>query len=239
MPQLGQSDLHNRLLRVLSAEDFALLAPRLEPIALPRSKVLIEPHEPIEHVVFIEAGIGSVVAFTSDEQRVEVGIVGREGLIGPSVALGVWHTPHQSFIQVEGHGIRIPADDLARAIDESRSLHRLLLRYVQAFNIQVAASAVSNGQSVLGERLARWLLMCHDRIDGAELALTHEFLSLMLAVRRASVTDALHLLEGAGIVRARRGSVAILDRAKLEEMAGDSYGGPEAEYEKLIPEGRA
>lgn len=239
MRQAGQSNLQNRLLRALSPEDFALLAPRLEPLALPKGKVLIEPHEPIEHVTFIEAGIGSVVAFTSENLRVEIGIVGREGLIGPSVALGVERTPHQSFIQVEGHGHRVAAADLTRAMDESRSLHRLLLRYVQAFNVQVAASAASNGQSILGERLARWLLMCHDRIDGDEVAITHEFLALMLAVRRASVTDALHLLEGAGIIKARRGSIRILDREQLEETAGDSYGGPEAEYATLIPEGRS
>ena len=236
MPQLKQVSVRNRLLRALSPADFALVEPRLERIDLARGKVLIEPHGPIDHVTFIEAGIGSVVAFTSENQRVEVGIVGWEGLIGPSVALGVLHTPHQSFIQVQGHGYRIATADLTRAIEHSRSLHGLLLRYVHAFNVQVAASAASNGESVLGERLARWLLMCHDRIEGDALAITHEFLSLMLAVRRASVTEALHLLEGAGLVQAKRAFIAIRDRERLEELAGQSYGVPEAEYEKLFPE---
>ena len=149
--------------------------------------------------------------------------------------LGVDHTPHLTFMQVEGHGYRIASAHLTRAMEESRSLQALLLRYVQAFSIQVAATAASNGESGIGERLARWLLMSHDRIDGDELPLTHEFLSLMLAVRRAGVTEALHVLDGTGIIKARRGVITILDRERLEEKAGESYGVPEAEYEKLIP----
>ena len=136
---------------------------------------------------------------------------------------------------VDTHGR--PAEHLVEpvAIESSRTLHALLLRFVQVFNTQVAATAMSNGDSVIGQRLARWLLMCHDRIDGDELPLTHEFLSIMLAVRRAGVTEALHLLEGAGIIKARRALISILDRERLDEMAGDSYGQPEAEYERLIP----
>ena len=88
---------------------------------------------------------------------------------------------------------------------------------------------------MVGQRLARWLLMCHDRVNGDELPLTHEFLSIMLAVRRAGVTEAIHVLEGAGIIRARRAFITILDRERLEETAGESYGVPEAEYERLIP----
>jgi CRP-like cAMP-binding protein len=235
MAQLKQISVRNRLLQALAAEDFTLIEPQLERIALPKGKALIEPQQPAEHVTFVETGIASVVALASEDRRVEVGIVGREGCAGHSVVLGVDRTPHQSFIQVEGHGYCIASSHLTRAIEESRTLHGLLLRYVQAFNVQVAATAASNGESVLGERIARWLLMCHDRIEGDELTLTHEFLSLMLAVRRASVTEALHVLEGAGIVRVKRAFISIQNRERLEEMADDSYGQPEAEYERLIP----
>ena len=233
--RLKQVSVHNRLLQALSPEDFTLIEPELERIALPRGMVLVEPDEPIAHVIFFEAGIGSVVALASASRRVEVRIVGREGFVDPSVALGVSHTPYQSFVQVEGHGHRIGAAHLGRAMEASRSLHGLLLRYVHVAGIQVAATAAANGESVLSERLARWLLMCHDRVEGDALSLTHEFLAVMLGVRRAGVTEALHLLEEAGIIRARRASITILDRGRLEETAGDSYGAPEAEYERLIP----
>jgi CRP-like cAMP-binding protein len=233
--QHKQSSLRNRLLRALIPEDFALVGPHLEPVALPKGKILIEPNRPIEHVYFPESGVASVVAFNSDHRPVEIAITGREGLVGPSIILGVDRTPHQSFFQMEGEGYRIATPHLTRALEASRILHDLLLRYVHVLTVQTAATAMSNGNSVLSERLARWLLMCHDRVDGDELILTHEFLSLMLAVRRPGVTEAIHLLEGTGIIRARRAHITILDRERLEETAGDSYGVPEAEYERLIP----
>jgi CRP-like cAMP-binding protein len=233
--QLKQSSLRNRLLRAMAPDDFVLVGPHLEQVPLPRGKVLIEPNQPIEHVIFPETGVASVVALNSDSRPVEIGIVGREGLVGPSVFLGVDRTPHQSFFQMEGAGYQIPTRNMIRALEASPSLHDLLLRYIHVLMVQTAATAMSNGDSVLSERMARWLLMCHDRVDGDELALTHEFLSLMLAVRRPGVTEAIHLLEGTGIIKARRAHITILDRERLEETAGNSYGVPEAEYERLIP----
>jgi CRP-like cAMP-binding protein len=235
MARLKQVSLRNRLLRALSPDDFALIEPQLDKVATEKGQVLIEPDAPIGHVTFPEAGIVSVVAVASENQRVEIGIAGWEGLIGHPVVLGVDHTPHQSFVQVEGFGYRIAAAHLTRAIEDSRSLHSLLLRSVHAFSIQVAGTAVANSESVISERLARWLLMCHDRIDGDDLPLTHEFLSIMLAVRRAGVTEAIHLLEGAGIITAKRAFITVVDRDRLEDTAGDSYGQPEAEYERLFP----
>jgi CRP-like cAMP-binding protein len=119
-------------------------------------------------------------------------------------------------------------------MEASPSLKALLLRWVQVLMIQTAQSALANGRYTIQERLARWLLMCHDRLDGDDLPLTHEFLSLMLGVRRSGVTEALHVLEGVKIVRTSRGRIHILDREKLEEIAGDCYGLSEAEYAKLI-----
>ena len=235
MVELKQSSLRNRLLQALTSDDFALLEPHLEQVALPKGTLLIEPNQPIKHVYFPETAIASVVAINSENRQVEIAIAGREGIVGPSVVLGVSRTPHQSFIQMEGTGYRIAAPCLTQALEVSRTLHGLLLRYIHVLTVQTAATAMSNGDSVLGERLARWLLMCHDRVDGDELALTHEFLSLMLAVRRPGVTEAIHLLEGVGIIRARRAHITIIDRERLEETAGDSYGVPEAEYERLIP----
>ena len=130
--------------------------------------------------------------------------------------------------------MRIRADDLCRAVAARASLHKHLLRFVQAFTIQTAQTALSNGCHVIEQRLARWLLMCHDRVDGDELATTHEFLSLMLGVRRAGVTLALQALEDRGLISTKRGQITVLNRAKLEAVAGDSYGVPEAEYARLI-----
>jgi CRP-like cAMP-binding protein len=234
MTQPNQSGVHNRLLRTLSPEDFGLLQPHLEHLSVTRGEVLIPPNGPIEHIHFPEHGIGSIVANTNDGRRIEVGIFGRDGMSGTPLLLGTDQTPHETFIQVPGAVLRMGADQLRDAIRQSPSLHGLFLRYVQAFQVQTAYTALSNGGYGIEERLARWLLMCHDRLDGDELPLTHEFLGIMLGVRRSSVTLAIQLLEGAQAIEARRGRLTLVDRAKLEGIAGDSYGPPEAEYERLI-----
>jgi CRP-like cAMP-binding protein len=142
--------------------------------------------------------------------------------------------PNRIIIQVAGSGHRIGRAALIEAMDRSPSLRALLIRYVQALNVQTVFTALSNAVHPIEERLARWLLMCHDRIDGDEIGLTHEFMSVMLAVRRPSVTTALHVLEGNHFIRSERGWVTICDRKGLEEFAQDAYGKPEAEYDRLI-----
>src|SRR5215212_11237896 len=119
MAQLTQSSVRNLLLQILSAEEFALLAPHLEKIALPKGKVLIEPNVSIEHAIFPEEGIVSTVAVASEDRRVEVGITGLEGFLAPATVLDAETTPHQSFVQVEGSGYRIAAADLVCAIEDS------------------------------------------------------------------------------------------------------------------------
>ena len=231
---VGQASVRNRLLAALSPKDFSLLQPQFELGTLPVRTRLAEAGTPIEHVYFLEEGIASIVASTSQGRRIEVGIVGREGLTGIPVLLGTDRIPHESFVQTPGAAVRIKADDLRRAVLASASLHQHLLRYAQALMIQMCQTALANSSHVIEERLARWLLMCHDRMDGDELSTTHEFLSLMLDVRRASVTEALQALEDRGLISTKRGQVIVLDRAKLEDVAGDSYGVPEAEYTRLI-----
>ncbi len=234
MPDLTQSSVHNRLLAKLCPEDFDLLQPYLEPVTLNRGDVLITPHQPIEHIYFLEAGITSIIANTAGGRRIEIGLTGRDGLAGTPVLLGVDSTPHETFMQIAGSGLRIGTQKLREAIQQSSSLHALLLRYVQAFTIQTSHTALSNGSHKIEERLARWLLMCHDRLDGNDLPLKHEFIALMLGVRRAGVTEALNILGERGIIQASRGNIVIVDRARLEETAGDRYVVPEAEYHRLI-----
>jgi len=230
----AQISAGNGLLATLSVHDLSLLEPQLEPVPLPVRTCLAELNRPVEHVYFLEQGIASVVASTPQGRRIEVGIIGREGLTGLPVLLGTDRTPHTCFVQTPGAGWRIQADDLRRAMAASASLHQHLLRFVQAFLVQMGQTALANASHVLGQRLARWLLMCHDRVDGDELATTHEFLSLMLGVRRAGVTVALQAFEERGLIATQRGQVTVLNRARLEAVAGDSYGAAEAEYERLI-----
>ena len=225
----------NILLDALSRDDLELLKPHLTREKMHREQVLVSPDQPIEQIWFPEGGVASIVANMADNGPTEVGIFGREGFAGTPLLLGSDTSPHVIFIQVDGHtGLRIGASDFLAAVDQSPSLRATLLRYVQTIIIQTAHSAVSNAHQRIEARLARWLLMCHDRNDSDDIALTHEFMAMMIAAERSGVTVSLHVLEGAGMIRSKRGRVIILDRQKLEELAGEGYGKPEAEYRRLI-----
>lgn len=225
----------NILLDALSGDDLELLKPHFTREKLDVKKVLVEADQPIEHLWFPEGGVASVVADMADNGPTEVGIFGREGFSGTPLLLGADTSPHKVFIQVDGHtGLRIEAPRFLAAVEQSVTLQTTLLRYVQTFITQTAHSAVSNAHQRIEARLARWLLMCHDRGDGDEIGLTHDFMAMMIAAERSGVTVSLHVLEGAGMIRSRRGRVLVLDRHKLEELAGESYGRAEAEYRRLI-----
>jgi CRP-like cAMP-binding protein len=232
-----QSSVRNQLLAGLPAEDFAALQSRLEPVELELRQVLIEPNQPIAHVYFMERGYTSITTNTNGS-KIEVGLIGREGMVGVPIALGVRATPFEYFIQHAGDGLRIAAYGLEEVIDERPSLHRVLLRYAQALTVQTSGTAFANAEHTVETRLARWLLMCHDRVDGDDIQITHDFMSMMLGVRRAGVTTSLHILEGNGLIQAKRGVITVLDREKLEELADNAYGLPEAEYARLMAEGR-
>ena len=149
--------------------------------------------------------------------------------MGVPVILGQQRTPDESYIQVHASGFWMRAEDLWRGMTQSWSLADLLLKFAYAFLIQVTHSALANGRFTIEQRLARWLLMAHDRVDTNEVALTHDFLSMMLGVTRPGVTLALQKLEATGTIQASRGRVLIRNRAALEKVAGDCYGLPESE----------
>jgi CRP-like cAMP-binding protein len=232
-----QASIRNQLLTTLPREDYAALQPHLEPVSLELKQVLIEPNQPIEQVYFPESGYTSIVT-NGGGTKIEIGLIGREGMVGVPIALGVRSNPFQYFIQNAGNGWRQASSDLEQVIDERPSLHRVLLRYAQALSIQTSSTAFANANHTLEMRLARWLLMCHDRTEGDDIAITHEFMSMMLGVRRAGVTTALHVLEGNRLIRSTRGTVTIRNRERLEELADDAYGLPEREYARLMAEGR-
>jgi CRP-like cAMP-binding protein len=226
--------IRNTLLLALSEDDRGRLVPDLKAMEMPVYTPLEEPAEPIEHVYFMDSGIASVVAVGSGDRKIEIGLVGREGMTGAAVVLGAESSPHETYIQAAGGGHRIRATKLQKGMRESASLTVLLLRYAQVFSVQTAHTAVANARGKLEERLARWLLMAHDRIDGDELPLTHEFIALMLGVRRAGVTEGIESLERENMISGRRGRVTVLDRAALEKRAAGYYGVPEREYRRLI-----
>jgi hypothetical protein len=153
---------------------------------------------------------------------------------GLPVVLGADRWPNTTTMQGPGHGHRVAADRLREAMRAEPGLRDRLLLYAQAMSVQAAQTAVANGQNTIGERLARWLLMCDDRVDGSVIDLTHEFLAIMLGVRRAGVTVAMHVLEGQQLIRAKRARIEVLDREGLERAANGSYGVAEAEYARLL-----
>ena len=142
----------------------ALLKPDLEPVELQLRKVLELPNKSISHAYFIECGLASIVA-ANGHKRIEVGLIGCDGMTGLPIVLGNDRSPHENFIQVPGHGIRIPADKLREAIAKSRSLENAFLEFAHAFMNQTANTALSNGTATVEERLARWLLMANDRLE--------------------------------------------------------------------------
>jgi CRP-like cAMP-binding protein len=190
----------------------------------------------VEYVYFVEEGMLSVVSKMETGRDVEVGIIGLEGMSGSSVVLGDSRSCHETNVQVAGWAIRLLAPTLLQAIRRSRSLLDLLLLYTRTLDLQTASTATANGRAKLEERLARWLLMTHDRVGSDRINITHEFLANMLACRRPGVTVALHLLEGKGLIRSNRGQIIILDRQGLKIEANGSYGAAEREYERLLGE---
>lgn len=233
MAQLTRASVRNRLLTAMSPDDFALVQPHLEPVKLELRTILFRTGEPISHVTFPETGMASIVA-DIEEGRFEVGMAGWEGLAGVPLLLGVSHTPHTAMIQGPGAGHRISAEHMRPLLEQSATLRSILLRYVHTFIVQVSQTAYANAGYDVQARLARWLLMTHDRAETDELIMTHEFMAIMLGTRRPGVTLALQNLEGSQLIRATRGRVLIRNRAGLEELAGDAYGFAEREYSNVL-----
>lgn len=219
----SQAQVRNLLLRATSPDVYALIAPHMRLVELPLKLTLVEQDQPTAMVCFPESGLASVVAITTEDEMVEVGHIGFEGATGLHTALQTDRSPTKTFMQGEGAGYLVPASIIRSSLDNRPDLHALVLRYLHSFTIQVSYTALANARFSVYERLSRWLLMCQDRL-GDDLGLTHQFLSIMLGVRRSGITDQLHLLEGIGAIRSTRGNIQILNRAKLEDIAGGSYG---------------
>ena len=225
----------NAVLASLSPADRGLLQRHLEPVTLTLRQRLETSNHRIRDIYFLERGLASVIAHSKGERKqAEVAIIGRDGMTGLAVVLGADRSPHDTFMQVPGEAQCIRADALRCVMERSSAVSGCLLRYAQAFLVQAGHTALAHARGKIEERLARWLLMAHDRLEGDELHLTHEFLSVMLGVRRAGVTTALHHLECAGLISTGRCSVTVINRDGLEQNANGLYGVPEAELRRLL-----
>jgi len=213
----------NRLLNALPVEEYDRLLSELRPVRLPFKEILIEPNTAISHVWFVREGVASMIAHDQTGGLIEVGTIGREGFVGLPLLNGVDRMPYQVLIQIEGDAWRMPADAFRRIIDERPTVRHRCSRFAQYFSDQMAQSVACNRLHTVDERCARWLLMTHDRVDGDQFELTHEFLAVMLGVRRAGVTVAMGVLQREEVVTYVRGRVTVLDRAALESRACDCY----------------
>lgn len=216
--------MSNVILLSLPDQEYNLLRPHLEPADLPQYEILHESGEKIDFTYFLNQGMTSLVALSGDGRSVEVGIVGKEGMIGMSLTVGLRQGVFRAIMQMPGSGLRIRAEVFQEVLLSASALRSELSRFALMHGIQVAQLAACNRLHELEQRLARWLLMCQDRVDTPLLPLTHEFLAQMLGTGRPSVSLAVGVLENAGLIENLRGTVKILNRKSLEQAACECYG---------------
>jgi CRP-like cAMP-binding protein len=228
------SEIRNRLLRLLPPEVLARLLPGMRLISLKIREGLLAPDRTIEAVYFVESGWVSLVASLDDGTQAEVGLAGREGMVGMPLIIGI-DTPFvEAFVQADGSALTMEAGAFRNAMQDEPDLRNLLFRYLEAMHSQTTQTAACNGRHDLEQRLARWLLMAHDRADGDEFQITQEFLAIMLCVYRPSVSVAASTLQRAGMIRYGRGRMTVLDRGGLEESACDCYQVVKRRFDRLL-----
>ena len=224
----------NHLLAVLPASEFRELKAFLTTVDLRAKDRLAEPNRPIETVYFPLDAVLSMAAVDRDGEAVEVGSVGCEGMAGVAVLLGAEQSTSRMVVQIGGQAERMDAAVLRREVAHNDHFRRLLFLYVQAFMTQIAQSTACNRLHAAEQRLARWLLICRDRVGRDEMPITQETMAVMLGVRRATVTEAASRLQREGLIRYRRGVVAIMDRPGLEATTCECYGIVREEFDRLL-----
>jgi CRP-like cAMP-binding protein len=224
----------NGLLAALPEGEHAALLPHLEPVSLPARTVLHRPEQLIPHVYFPTAGVISLLAVPARGGGVEVGVIGREGFAGLPVFLGADCSTGLCVVQIPLVALRMTADDFRSRVGRDSLLHSLLLRYTHFLLCQVSRSLACGATHSIGQRLCRWLLLVHDRVDADQFPLTQDFIAKMLGVRRASVSEAAAALQERRLIDYRRGRVSILDRKGLERAACECFRLVQAEWDRLF-----
>lgn len=233
LDQNARPPTENRILNALTGEEYGRLAPHLEFIQTNHGQILYQTAQTIDYVYFPDKTMISLVSQMSDGGSVEVGVVGFEGVVGLPFLLGVEESPHETMVQVHDGVARMPAHLLWEEFRRGGVLQEVLLRYTQSLLQLTAQVAACNRAHSLEERLARWLLMCHDRCLCEDMPLTHELLATMLGVRRAGVTTAAIALQAEGLIHYARGHIQILNRHGLEDYACECYAMIKAEFDRV------
>ena len=234
MLQSSQNLVFNKLLAGLPQGEYERLLPNLETIPLLLKQILYQPYEPIKYVYFPNSGVISLLNVMEDGGAIEVATIGNEGMVGIPILLGADQVPAETFVQVPGEALRMTVGVFKREVTPGSPLHTLLLRYTQTLINQIAQSAACNRLHTLEERACRWLLLTQDRVDSDEFPMTQEFLSHMLGVRRASVSEVATMLQKAGLISYHRGKITILDRKGLESASCECYQIVKQEYIRLL-----
>jgi len=224
----------NRLLDLLPPNEHEQLQPLLRKVELSVKQTLYEPHARVELVYFPTNCVLSAVTIMLDGSAIEVATTGNEGMSGLPAFGVIGTSPHRVFVQIAGQAWQADGVALSKKLGELAKFREVIARYQEALLFQISQCVACNGLHVIVERCCRWLLMTHDRVDGDEIALTHEFLSYMLGCRRSGVTEVLQSLQQQGLIRYAQGRITVLDRDRLEELACECYHNVRAEYERML-----
>jgi CRP-like cAMP-binding protein len=225
----------NHLLDALPAADYDRIAGALELVPLKLGDVLYESGAKLRYVYFLTTAIVSLLYVMENGASAEIAIVGNEGLLGISLFMGGDSTPSRAVVQSAGHAFRLRSQLLKDEFGRFGPTMQLLLRYTQALITQMAQTAVCNRHHSLDQQLCRWLLLSLDRLQSNELAMTQELIANMLGVRREGVTEAAGKLQTTGLIRYRRGTITVLDRAGLEARVCECYQVVRKEFNRLLP----
>ena len=224
----------NRLLGHLPGDELELLLPHMEQVSLSHGDRIIEPHVPIRDIYFPLDCLLSMVTLMEDGSAVESGSIGREGMAGAPVMLDASETTMPTFVQIPGEAVRVKAAVVKDVYERGGGLKKIINRYIHTVIVVGSQSMACNRLHHIEARLSRWLLMSSDGVGSEEVNLTHEYLAVMLGVRRAGVSEAAAKLQERNLIRYNRGNVLILDRPTLEAAACECYHVVRAEYERLF-----
>ena len=238
MPPI-HSPKQNHLLAALAPPDLARLSENLELVPLPLGEVLYEPGGQLEHAYFPTTAIVSLHYVAESGASAEIAGVGNEGVVGISLFMGGDTTPSSAAVHTAGHAYRLPRRLLREEFNRAGPMLHLLLRYTQALITQMTQTAVCNRHHTVDQQLCRWLLMTLDRIPSGQLVMTQELVANTLGVRREGITVAAGKLQEAGLIRYRRGHIAVLQRAGLETRSCECYAVVKNEFERLLTNVRA
>ena len=224
----------NRVFAALPPAEAARLLPALEPVTWALRDVLYVPDRAPAFLYFPTTAMVSLIHTLTDGVTAEMGVVGREGVVGVALFMGGGSTSSEAIVQAAGQGFRLPAIYVSTEFQRGGVFQQVLLRYAQALMTQIAQTAVCNRRHTITQRMCRWLLLTLDRVPGDEVRMTQEFLAQMLAVRRPGVTAVARRLQTAGLIRCGHGYMTIVDRPGLEARVCECYGTVEKEFARLL-----